>query len=129
MKTSLILTFGLCISLFGSVPIFGQEPDSKPATVKRTATLKIDKSNVKVQRHTVMSRFEPEIASTEEERMKKRQERIAATELKLRILDTLDISERRKRMLLRDLKHTPYSTRLSKATLVDTQFEDTSNNN
>ena len=75
-----------------------------------------------------MSRFDSEIASSEEVRMKKKQARIADTELKLSILDTLDISERRRKTLLRDLKYTPFSNRLNKATLVDTKFEDTSEN-
>ena len=60
--------------------------------------------------------------------MEKKQERIADTEMKLRILDTLDISNRKKRKLLLDLKYSPFSDRLNKATVVDTEFEDTSNN-
>jgi len=83
---------------------------------------------VKVQRHTVMSRFEPEIASSEKERLEKRKNRIAETERKLSILDTLNISERRRKALLRDLKYSPFSNRLNKATLVDTKFEETSDN-
>lgn len=126
MKISRIWTLSLCAFLFGITTVVAQQITTQPATVKKTATLKIDKSNVSVQRHTVMSRFEPEIASSEEERMKKRQERIAETERKLSILDTLDISERKRKMLLRDLKYNPFSDRLNKATYVGTEFEDTS---
>lgn len=75
-----------------------------------------------------MSRFEPEIASTEEKRLEKRNNRIAETERKLRIIDTLDISKRRKKALLRDLEYTPFSNRLNKATLVDTKFEESTEN-
>ncbi|MEP3210074.1 MAG: hypothetical protein ABJN95_12825 [Maribacter sp.] len=128
MKISRILTLGLCAFLMGTASILAQQTVSKPATVKKIATLKIDKSNVKVQRHTVMSRFDSEIASSEEERLKKRQQRIAETERKLSILDTLDISERKRKMLLRDLKYNPFSNRLNKATYVGTEFEDTSDN-
>ena len=128
MKTSRIWTLGLCAFLFASVSIYGQQSDTKPTTVKKTATLKIDKSNVKVQRHTVMSRFEPEIASSEEERLTKRHNRISETERKLSILDTLDISERKRKALLLDLKYTPFSNRLNKATVVDTKFEETTEN-
>lgn len=128
MKISRILTLGLCAFLMGTATILAQQTVSKPATVKKIATLKIDKSNVKVQRHTVMSRFDSEIASSEEERLKKRQQRIAETERKLSILDTLDISERKRKMLLRDLKYNPFSNRLNKATYVGTEFEDTSDN-
>lgn len=128
MKTSRILTLALCAFLFGSVSIFAQQDITKPATVKKTTSLKIDKSKVKVKRHTVMSRFDSEIASSEKERLKKKQNRIAETERKLSILDTLDISKRRRKMLLRDLKYTPFSNRLNKATLVDTKFEETTEN-
>ena len=109
---------------FCSVSIFAQDNDSTSTINKKKVTLKVDKSKVKVQRHTVMSRFEPEIASTEQARMEKRQKRIAETEYKLRVLDTLDISERKRRMLLRDLRYTPYSNRLNKAVIVDTKLED-----
>lgn len=122
------MTLGLFAFLIGSASMLAQQTVSKPATVKKIATLKIDKSKVKVQRHTVMSRFDTEIASSEEERLKKRQERIAETERKLSILDTLDISERKRKMLLRDLKYNPFSNRLNKATYVGTEFEDTSEN-
>jgi len=130
MKISRIWTLGLCAFLFGTASVMAQQETSKPETVKRTATLKIDKSKVSVQRHTVMSKFDTEIASSEEDRMEKRQNRIAETERKLSILDTLDISERKRKALLRDLKYTPYTNRLNKATLADTKFEEeTSDNN
>ncbi|TMM57266.1 hypothetical protein FEE95_12325 [Maribacter algarum] len=128
MKTSRIWTLSLCAFFFASASIYGQQSISEPATVKKTVSLKIDKSNVKVQRHTVMSRFEPEIASTEEKRLEKRHNRIAETERKLSIIDTLDISKRRKKALLRDLEYTPFSDRLNKATLVDTKFEESTEN-
>jgi len=130
MKTSNIWTLCLCVFLFSSMTVFGQQEITEPSTVKKTKTLKIDKSKVKVQRHTVMSRFEPEIAKSEEDRLAKRNNRIAETERKLSILDTLDISERKRKALLRDLKYTPYSNRLNKATgLAGNEFEDTSDNN
>lgn len=128
MKTIRIYTLTLCVFIFASTSAFGQQEITKPTTAKKTATLKIDKSKVKVKRHTVMSRFDSEIASSEKERLNKRQDRIAETERKLSILDTLDISERRRKMLLRDLKYTPFSNRLNKATLVDTKFEETTDN-
>lgn len=128
MKTIHILTLSLCAFLFGTVSVSAQQVITKPVTVKKPDAHKIDKNNVKVQRHTVMARFDPEIASSEEERLKKKQNRIAETQRKLSILDTLNISERKRKILLRDLKYNPYSNRLNKATLVDTKFEDTSNN-
>ncbi|MFK7813898.1 MAG: hypothetical protein AB8B59_15490 [Maribacter sp.] len=128
MKTSRIWTLSFCAFLLSTVSVLGQNSSSETEKVKKASGLKIDKSNVKVQRHTVMSRFEPEIASSEAVRMKKRQNRILETERKLSILDTLDISERKRKMLLHDLKYNPFSNRLNKATLVDTKFEETSEN-
>lgn len=128
MKNSCKLALGLCVFVFGTVTALAQQSVTKPTTDHKITTLKVDKSNVKVQRHTVMSRFEPAIASSEEERMKRKQERIADTEYKLSVLDTLDISDRRKRLLLLDLKYTPYSKRLNKAVLVKNEYEETSNN-
>ena len=126
MKTLFIYT--IFIFLLGSQSIWGQQEVTVPTTVKKNTSLTIDKSNVKVKRHTVMSRFDMDIASSEEERMKKKQARIADAEYKLSVIDTLDISERKRKMLLHDLKHNPFSDRLIKATLADTKFEDTSSN-
>ncbi len=75
-----------------------------------------------------MERFEPDFVVTADERMEKKQQRVVDTELKLKIIDTLNVSDRKKRKLLLDLKYAPYSDRLQNATLVDTEFEDTSDN-
>lgn len=129
MKTSRILTFSLCAFLIGTASVLGQQTTSEPATVKKSATLKIDKNKIKVQRHTVMERFEPDFAATADIRMEKKQKRLADTKRKLHILDTLDISDRRRRKLLLDLKYSPYSNRLNKAILVDTDFEEDASEN
>lgn len=128
MKKRKVLAFGLCVLFGGTVSIMAQEIASKPTTVKKTPTLTIDKSNIKVKRHTVMERFEPDFVVTADERMEKKQQRVVDTELKLKIIDTLNVSDRKKRKLLLDLKYAPYSDRLQNATLVDTEFEDTSDN-
>ena len=65
----------------------------------------------------IMYKFEPDFLTSMEER-KQRIERTRA------ILDTLDISERRRRKLLKDLYKNGITKRLSKALLVDTKFED-----
>ncbi len=128
MKKRKFLAFGLCVLFGGTASIMAQEIASQPTTVKKTPTLTIDKSNIKVKRHTVMERFEPDFVVTADERMDKKQQRVADTERKLKIIDTLNVSDRKKRKLLLDLKYAPYSDRLQNATLVDTKFEDTSDN-
>lgn len=126
MKTSRIWTLLGCVFLFGTVSVSAQQAFSEPVTVRKTKTHKLDKSEVKAQRHTVMSRFDSELASSEEERLQKKQNHLAEMERKLSILDTLDISNRKRKILLRDLKYTPFSNRLHKATLANSKFEDTS---
>ncbi len=130
MKMKNLRSLFLCLFFFGTAINLAQETKTEPVTVKKTATLKIDKSNIKVKKHTVMSQFEPDLVVSADKRMEKKQKRVAETELKLRILDTLDISESKKRKLLRDLKYAPYSDRLNKATSVaDTKFNETTENN
>ena len=130
MKNRVNWVVCLCVLFMGTSEVFAQQEVTKPKTKKATKIMKVDKSNLKVQRHTVMERFEPEMVVSANQRLEKKQQRAEDTERKIDILDTLDISERRKRKLLLDLKYTPYSNRLNKAVLVDTEFEDdTSGNN
>ncbi len=65
----------------------------------------------------VLSKFEPDFLESNEQRMAK----IMHTRA---ILDTLDISDRKRRRLLRDLYKNGVSERLSKALLAETKFED-----
>ncbi|WP_298505099.1 hypothetical protein [uncultured Maribacter sp.] len=82
---------------------------------------------IKITKYTVMSSFEPEYVIPAEERIEKKKQRIVDTYRKKEILDTLDISERKRKRLMRDLRKSPFSDRLSKATIVDTKFEDEDN--
>ena len=65
----------------------------------------------------ILTKFEPDFLQSNEERM-------AEIRHKRSILDTLDISERKRRRLLKDLYKNLDSERLSKALWVDTEFED-----
>lgn len=68
----------------------------------------------------LMYKFEPNFLSAEEQR--KRDIKFARL-----IIDTLTISERKRRRLLKDLYKNGISERLSKTLLVDTKFEDLGN--
>ena len=68
----------------------------------------------------VMFKFEPDYISS----IEKRRQEIAQTK---EILDTLDISENKRRKLLRDLYKNGVTKRLSKALVADTKFEDADN--
>ena len=65
----------------------------------------------------ILTKFEPDFQESNKERM-------AEIRRKRSILDTLDISERKRRRLLKDLYKNRISERLSKALLADTEFED-----
>lgn len=85
----------------------------------------VSQKELKVKRHTIMQQFEPDLVISAQERLTIKKKRKEETERKLAMIDIMDISERKRRKLLKDLIKTPYSTRLSKATaIVDTKFED-----
>ncbi len=113
MKKSLFLSLMVCSFVFSSMQLLAQK-----------TTVKVNKSNIKVKKHTLMEQFEPEMVATSEERLEKKIERVEDVERKLSILDTLEMSERKKRKLLRDLKYAPFSERLNKAVIVNSKFEE-----
>lgn len=97
---------GLAALFFGMNPTYGQ--DSK-------------NEQLKVTKRTYMERFEPNLVKSIDERLELKKARIAEMKKNRFILDTLDISERRRRALQKDLKENPFSRRLSK-TLAETDF-------
>lgn len=85
----------------------------------------VSQKELKVKRHTKMQQFEPDLVISANDRLAIKKKRKEETQRKLMMIDTMDISERKRRKLLKDLVRTPYSTRLAKATaIVDTRFED-----
>ena len=85
----------------------------------------VSKKELKVKRHTVMEQFEPDMVISAEDRLAIKKARKEEVERKLKMIDTMSISNRKRRKLLKDLLLTPYSTRLSKATaIVETNFEE-----
>lgn len=75
-----------------------------------------------------MEKFEPEMVISVEGRTQMKEVRLAEIERGKNIIDTLNISERKKRKLLGDLYWSPYSDRLEKnipdIKIVDTKFEE-----
>lgn len=109
MKKQLFLIIG-CIGMLSSYSVFGQDSDYKMAGERPT-----------VKKYTIMERFEPDLILTASEREKMRAERFAEIQTKMRILDTMDISDRKREKLMNDLVKDPFSFRLSK-TLADIKF-------
>ncbi len=92
-------------------------------SAQSSSETKKPKQEEKVQRHTIMEKFAPDISLTAEERQQKRLDRIAEIKFRKSVIDTLDISERRRQKLLTDLKYNPFSDRLNR-TMAEIQFED-----
>ncbi len=83
----------------------------------------IDKNSQPVLKYTLIERFEPELALSANERRRMKAKRFAEIKLKMRMLDTMDISEGKREKLLSDLIEKPYSAKLSR-NMADSQFEE-----
>ncbi|CAM4272940.1 hypothetical protein [Zobellia nedashkovskayae] len=84
----------------------------------------IKEKQTEVTKYTVMERFDSEEdITTFEKRTKLREEHLAETKRRREILDTLDISERKRQRLLQDLITEPFSNRLSRQ-MAEIEFED-----
>ena len=101
------LCLGICIMV--ATVAQGQ---GKVNTTSKTQIL-----NEEEEEGPIMYQFEPDFLAIEAERADERN-RIRG------ILDTLSISERKRRQLLKDFYKKGLTKRLQKATLVDTDFED-----
>ncbi len=71
--------------------------------------------NLKVQKYTVMEQYEPDLVLSVDERVRLKKERMATIMRRRGILDTLDITERRRERLLKELLKNPFSDKLNKA--------------
>ncbi len=82
------------------------------------------KKDIKVQKRTLMGQFEPDMVKPVEERIALKERRITHQRITKRILDTLDISDRKRRKLMRELRKSPFSGRIAKTILAGTEFEE-----
>ena len=86
------------------------------------AQTKIQKE-IKVQKRTLMGQFEPDYVLSIEERIELKEKRIAHQVQTKKIIDTLSISDRKRRRLIRELQKSPFSEYIDKTILAETQFE------
>jgi hypothetical protein len=63
----------------------------------------------KIRIHTVMERYEPGLVLPAEERLRLKIQRREAVENRAAVIDTLNIPERKRRKLLRELYRTPFT--------------------
>lgn len=87
------------------------------------AQLQAEKPDLKVSKRTLMEQYEPDLVISVDERLRLKRARMARVKERKEIIDTLDISERKKRRLLKELYRTPFSDEWEKV-LADTEFED-----
>lgn len=78
---------------------------------------------LKVEKWTVLEKYEPDMILSADDRMALKKKRVVEARRRKDILDTLDISDRKRKKLMRDLYKNPFSDRLMK-TLADTKFEE-----
>lgn len=109
MKNRTILAF--CLFLFVGGIFF--------VTAQTTS-----KKEIKVLKRTLIGQFEPDYVIPVDERIALKEKRIAKQRHTKRILDTLDISDRKRRKLMRELKRSPFSERITKTILAETEFQD-----
>ncbi|MCM4173254.1 hypothetical protein DHD32_17405 [Arenibacter sp. TNZ] len=82
-----------------------------------------DGQKLKVEKWTILEEYEPDMILSAQDRINLKKKRIVEVRRRKGILDTLDISDRKRKKLLKDLYKSPFSDRLMK-TLADAKFED-----
>tara|TARA_R110000868_G_scaffold257575_3_gene514785 strand:- start:19590 stop:19937 length:348 start_codon:yes stop_codon:yes gene_type:complete len=78
---------------------------------------------LKVEKWTILEEYEPDMILSTEDRINLKKKRIVEAKRRKGILDSLDITDRKRKKLLKDLRNNPFSDRLMK-TLADAKFED-----
>ncbi|UCD61716.1 MAG: hypothetical protein JSV59_03870, partial [Flavobacteriaceae bacterium] len=71
----------------------------------------------------VLERFDTDLVISPEERMKLKLDRMATIQQRLEIMDTLNISTRQRRRLLKELYRSPFSNEWNKV-IADLEFEE-----
>lgn len=82
-----------------------------------------EKEKNEVQKYTVMEKFDSNLVIPANERKRRKEEQKQLIAHRRNILDTLDISDRRRQRLLRELNKNPFSDRINR-TFADIEFED-----
>jgi hypothetical protein len=84
---------------------------------------KQDKKGLSVQKRTALEQFESDLVISPEDRMKLKKERFIAIQKRLEIMDTLNISDRQRRKLLKELYRSPFSDEWNKV-IAGLEFEE-----
>ncbi|HMB63111.1 MAG TPA: hypothetical protein VKN36_08575 [Eudoraea sp.] len=82
----------------------------------------LSKKEMKVKKKTVMEQYEPALVLSVDDRIRLKKERIALLQRRRRIIDTLKITDRKKRRLLKELYSSPTSDKWERV-IADIQFQ------
>lgn len=107
MKKRLFLTCAVLVFVLGSGMAYAQEIAEEP----------VKSFHIDEDEGPVMFKFEPDY-------LVKNQERKAEISRAKKMIDTMNLSDRKRHKLLRDLYKNGWSKRLQKALLVTADFED-----
>lgn len=113
ISTSALRKFGPVVFLFTWTTIGYCQAETK----------NIYKTELTVKKRTVLERFDSDLVISPEERIKMKTERVAAIQERLQIMDTLDISDKQRRRLLKELYRSPFSDEWNKV-IADLEFEE-----
>ncbi len=93
------------------------------AIVQAQDSIPAKSDDLKVKKYTVLGQYEDQMVISSEERLQMKLDRVELLKRRREIIDTLDISERRRRRLLRELYRSPFSTRWDRL-VTDLELED-----
>ena len=113
ISTSHLRTYGLIVALFTMTTIGYCQVENKNNY----------KNELVVKKRTVLEQFDSDLVISPEERIKLKIDRFAAIQERLQIMDTLDISDRQRRRLLKELYYSPFSDEWNKV-IADLEFEE-----
>lgn len=82
----------------------------------------------KIKKRTLLTKFESDYVLSVSERIALKQSRIAHQYRTKELLDTLDISDRKRKRLIKELKRNPFSNRIQDIIAEKTALEDTLKN-
>lgn len=113
MKIKAFPFFLICLFLLiGSSDLMAQDSVALPST-----------NELKIRERTVLGQFESNLVLSADERLKKKLERRELIAKRRAIIDTLDISQRRRKRLLKELYNSPFTTRWDKV-IASMDFEE-----
>ena len=84
---------------------------------------------IKIQKRTLLNQFESNYVLSVSERIALKQSRIAYQYRTKKILDTMKLSDRKRRRLIKELKQNPFSERISEIITTESKSEKISKEN